>query len=96
MKKLYKKIILLIIAAYTIFTIISQQKTLNQYSQKSEELSQEIAEETQTKEELAKQKANVDSLDFIEKMAREKLDMYLPNERGLYRSRNVVLQFTAK
>ncbi len=81
MKKLYKKIILLIIAAYTIFTIISQQKTLNQYSQKSEELSQEIAEETQTKEELAKQKANVDSLDFIEKMAREKLDMYLPNER---------------
>ena len=81
MKKLYKKIILLIIAAYTIFTIISQQKTLNQYSQKSEELSQEIAEETQTKEELAKQKENVDSLDFIEKMAREKLDMYLPNER---------------
>ena len=81
MKKLYKKIILLIIAAYTIFTIISQQKTLNQYSQKSEELSQEIAEETQTKEELAKQKENVDSLDFIEKMAREKLDMYFPNER---------------
>ena len=71
----------MIIAAYTIFTIISQQKTLNQYSQKSEELSQEIAEETQTKEELAKQKENVDSLDFIEKMAREKLDMYLPNER---------------
>ena len=81
MKKLYKKIILLIIAAYTIFTIISQQKTLNQYSQKSEELSQEITEETQTKEELAKQKENVDSLDFIEKMAREKLDMYFPNER---------------
>ena len=81
MKKLYKKIILFIIAAYTIFTIISQQKTLNQYSKQSDELSQEIAEETQTKEELAKQKENVDSLDFIEKMAREKLDMYLPNER---------------
>ncbi len=81
MKKLYKKIILFIIAAYTIFTIISQQKTLNQYSKQSDELSQEIAEETQTKEELAKQKENVDSLDFIEKMAREKLDMYFPNER---------------
>ena len=81
MKKLYKKIILFIIAAYTIFTIISQQKTLNQYSKQSDELSQGIAEETQTKEELAKQKENVDSLDFIEKMAREKLDMYFPNER---------------
>lgn len=81
MKKLYKKIILFIIVAYTIFTIISQQKTLNQYSKQSDELSQEIAEETQTKEELAKQKENVDSLDFIEKMAREKLDMYFPNER---------------
>ena len=81
MKKIYKRIIILIIAAYTIFTIINQQKTLNQYSEKTEELNQKIAEETQNKEELAKQKENVDSLEFIEQMAREKLDMYYPNER---------------
>lgn len=81
MKKIYKKLIILLIAAYAIFTIINQQKTLNQYSKQTDELNQEIAEETQTKEELAKEKENVDSLEFIEQMAREKLDMYYPNER---------------
>ena len=81
MKKIYKKLIILLIAAYSIFTIINQQKTLNQYSKQTDELNQEIAEETQTKEELAKEKENVDSLEFIEQMAREKLDMYYPNER---------------
>ena len=81
MKKIYKKLIILAIAIYTIFTLINQQKTLNQYSKQSEELNKRIAEETANKEDLAKQKENVDSLEFIEEMAREKLDMYYPNER---------------
>ncbi len=81
MKKIYKKLIILAIAVYAVFTIINQQTTLNQYSKQTEEVKQEIAQETQNKEELAKQKDNVDSLEFIEQMAREKLDMYYPNER---------------
>ncbi len=81
MKKIYKKLIILALVVYAVFTIINQQKTLNQYSEQTEQLNQEIAEETQNKEELAKQKDNVDSLEFIEQMAREKLDMYYPNER---------------
>ena len=80
-KKLYKKILILLVGIYVIFTLINQQKTLNQYSQNSQELSQKIEEEKATKEELAKQKENVNSLEFIEQMAREKLDMYYPNER---------------
>lgn len=80
-KKLYKKILILLVSIYVIFTLISQQQTLNQYSQNSQELSQKIEEEKSTKEELAKQKENVNSLEFIEQMAREKLDMYYPNER---------------
>ncbi len=81
MKKIYKKLIILAIGIYTVFTVYNQQKTLNQYSDKSEELTEQIAEETQTKEELTEEKNNVDSLEFIEQMAREKLDMYYPNER---------------
>ena len=81
MKKIYKKLIILAIAIYTIFTLINQQKTLNQYTKQTEELNKQIGEETGNKEELAKQKENVDSLEFIEEMAREKLDMYYPNER---------------
>lgn len=80
-KKIYKKLLILCISIYVIFTFINQQKTLNQYSKNSQELSQSIEEEKETKEELAKKKEDVNSLEFIEQMAREKLDMYYPNER---------------
>lgn len=80
-KKIYIKLFILIIAIYVIFTLINQQKTLNQYNQDTQELSQKIEEEKETKEEFAKKKDNVNSLEFIEQMAREKLDMYYPNER---------------
>ena len=80
-KKLLKRLIILLIAIYFIFTLINQQKTLNQYSQNSEELNTKIAEAEEEKEELTNQKDNVDSLEFIEKTARDMLDMYYPNER---------------
>lgn len=80
-KKLLKRLIILLIAIYVIFTLINQQKTLNQYSRNSEELNTQIAEAEEEKEELTRQKDNVDSLDFIEKTARDMLDMYYPNER---------------
>ena len=80
-KKLLKRLIILLIAIYVIFTLVNQQKTLTQYSQNSEELNTKIAEAEEEKEELTKQKDNVDSLEFIEKTARDMLDMYYPNER---------------
>lgn len=79
--KLLKRILILIIAVYAIFTLINQQKTLNQYSDNCEELNTQIAEAQEEKEELTKRKENVNSLEFIEQMAREQLDMYYPNER---------------
>ncbi len=81
MKKIYKKVIIFVIAGYTLFTLYNQQITLNQYSKQSEELNEKIAEETKVNEDLNKQKDNVNSLEFIEQTAREKLDMYYPNER---------------
>ena len=80
-KKIFRKIIILLIAIYFIFTLINQQKTLNQYSKNSQELNIQIADAEEEKEELTKQKDNVDSLKFIEKTARDMLDMYYPNER---------------
>lgn len=80
-KKLLKRLFILLIAIYVIFTLINQQKTLNQYSKNSEELNTQIAEAEEEKEELTRQKDNVDSLEFIEKTARDMLDMYYPNER---------------
>ena len=69
------------ISIYTIFTLMNQQKTLNQYSENCKQLSEQIEEQEQYKQELAKQKENINSLEFIEQTAREKLDMYYPNEK---------------
>lgn len=80
-KKIYIKLLIFIISLYAIFTLISQQNTLNQYSKNSQELSQKIEKEKQEKEELAKKKEDVNSLEFIEQTAREKLDMFYPNEK---------------
>lgn len=80
-KKIYKKLLIFIIGIYAIITLINQQKSLNQYSTESKELSQKIEQEEENKEELAKKKEDVNSLEFIEQTAREKLDMYYPNER---------------
>ena len=79
--KMLKKLFVLLIATYIIFIFANQQKTLNQYSKNSDELKNQIEQEKRNKEELAKQKEDITSLDFIEKAAREKLDMYYPNER---------------
>ena len=74
-------ILLIILIGYATFTIINQQKTLNQYSKNKQELEEQIKEENETKEQLMANKDNVNSLEFIEKNAREYLDMYLPNEK---------------
>ena len=81
MKKIYRNLIIIIVSIYVIFTLVSQQKTLNEYAENSKELSKQIEEQEQYKEELAKQKEEVNSLEVIEQTAREKLDMYYPNEK---------------
>lgn len=80
-KKFYRIILIILIVFYVVFTLVNQQKTLNEYSKDSEELSQKIEDEKTEKEELAKKKDDVNSLEFVEQTAREKLDMYYPNER---------------
>ncbi len=81
MKKILTKLIFLVIVAYAILTVFNQQKAINQYDENSKELQAQIQEQNEYKEELTAKKENVNSLEFIEQMAREKLDMYLPNEK---------------
>lgn len=80
-QKLYKRLLIIAIAIYVIFTLVSQQKTINQYTNDGKELATQIQEQKDYKEELAKKKDNVTSLEYIEQTAREKLDMYYPNEK---------------
>ena len=80
-KKIYKKLLIIAIAIYVLLTLINQERALNQYTKDSQQLATQLQEEKEYEEKLAKEKEEVNSLEFIEQTAREKLDMYLPNER---------------
>ena len=81
MKKLLKKILLIGIVLYVVYTFFVQQKTLNAYQSDQERYSKQIVEEKEKQKELKATKENINSKEYIEEVAREKLDMYLPNER---------------
>lgn len=80
-RKLYKKLLILLVLIYAIFALVNQQKVINQYTSNSKELASKIEEQENYKKELVAEKDNVNSKEYIEQMAREKLDMYYPNEK---------------
>ena len=80
-RKLYKKLLILLVLIYAIFTLVNQQKVINQYTSNSKELASKIEEQENYKKELVAEKDNENSKEYIEQMAREKLDMYYPNEK---------------
>lgn len=80
-KKFYKKVLLLIALCYIVSIFISQQQTLNAYQAEIGKYEEKIVKAEETKESLVAMKENVNSPEYIEKIAREKLGMYLPNER---------------
>lgn len=78
---LLKKLVFIAVLIYAIITFISQQKILNTYSEQEKNLNTQIAEASEYQNKLNEEKNNVNSPEYIEAIAREKLDMYLPNER---------------
>ena len=80
-KKLFKRLLILLVLIYAVFTFINQQKVLNQYNANSKELASQIEEQESKKKDLIAEKDNVNSKEYIEQTAREKLDMYYPNEK---------------
>ncbi len=80
-KKLIKRLIIVCIIIYAVITFFNQQKILNTYASNDAELDKKLVQAQEYQEELNKIKNNVNSNEYIEEVAREKLDMYLPNER---------------
>ena len=80
-KNLLRKIIFLIISIYVIYTFFVQQKTLNAYAKEEENYNKEIAASEDKQNELQAIKDNINSNEYIEQIARERLGMYYPNER---------------
>ena len=80
-KKIFKVIIILIVLSYFIYILINQQKTIDSYKSEQDYVSSQIQEQQEYKNELSDMEANINSDEYIEQIARDKLDMYLPNER---------------
>ena len=81
LKNLIKKVCLIVICVYAIFTFINQQKTLNSYNSLQKYYQEEIDTKLAQQKSLKETESNINSEEYIEKIAREKLDMYLPNEK---------------
>ena len=81
-----------------IVMLIKQQISIVQYKDDLKNLSSkiEVAENelNQNKENLEQEKQNIKSIDYIEKLAREKLGMYLQNERVYVDSNMEILKTT--
>lgn len=81
LKLILKRGLLVFIGIYVIYTVFAQQKTLNAYKADEKRYTKQIAQEEERKEELNQTKQNINSKEYIEQIARDKLDMYLPNEK---------------
>ena len=80
-KKLLKKLLIVAFIAYVTITLFNQQKVLNTYKDNIASIEEDIEEANEKKASLVSLKENANSLEYIEKIAREKLDMYMPNEK---------------
>ena len=78
-------IALIIIFIIWFIMLVKQQINISQYKEDIKNLSAkiEVAEDklNQNKQNLEEEKKNIKSSEYIEKLAREKLGMYLQNER---------------
>ncbi len=83
MKKKLKinRMIMIAVILYFIYVIISQQQTLNSLRQESATYEKQKVEATEETNRLKEVRNNLNSTEYIENVAREKLGMYLPNER---------------
>lgn len=80
MRKL-KNIAVIAFIIYAMTTFINQEKVLSSYKEQEIEVANQIEEAKEYQEELNINKENANSLEYIEQVAREKLNMYYPNEK---------------
>ena len=80
MRKL-KNILVIAVIIYAITTFMNQEKVLTSYKDQEAAVASQIEDAKQYQEELNISKENANSLEYIEQVAREKLNMYYPNEK---------------
>lgn len=74
------KLLLILTILYVTYVFISQQITLSKYSTEAAYYEQMKQNEQERNTTLLDEKENINSDEFIEKMAREELGLVMPNE----------------
>lgn len=77
----FKSILLIAFIIYAMVTFINQEKVLSTYKEQEEQVANKIEDAKDYQDELNINKENANSLEYIEQVAREKLNMYYPNEK---------------
>ena len=75
------KLIMIVFLVYCFTILVKQQVKLKSYNTEQKYYESQIDSLENKKSELTEIQENVNSPEYIETMAREKLEMYLPNER---------------
>lgn len=83
MKKKFRfnRVLIICLVIYLLYVFISKQQVLATYKKEGQNYINLIAQEQQRNAELLETRDNIDSTEYIEEIARDKLGMYLPNER---------------
>ena len=76
----FSKIVLLAVVGYVGYTFIMQQITLNKYDKEYAYYENKCVEEEYRNQDLKNEKENINSDAYIEKVARDKLGLVMPNE----------------
>ena len=80
-RRLLETVCIILFFIYIFYQYSSQQQTLNSYAISQKYYQQQISKEQKKNMELLELQDNINSDKYIEQIARDKLDMYLPNER---------------
>lgn len=78
--KMLFKIIFFFIIGYVVYIFAQQQRDINKYAMEAKYYEDLIVEANGENELLTKEKENINSDEYIEKIAREKLGYIMPNE----------------
>lgn len=79
--KIIKKCFIICVIVYVSIIFINQQKTINAYNNEQLSIKEKIKKQEEYNQTLLATKENISSPEYIEELARQKLDMYLPNEK---------------
>lgn len=80
-KHFFKLIVMFLFLIYISFIFVKQQITLAAYKNEKTYIVSKINEQKEYTNSLLSKKENINSKEYIEQIAREKLNMFMPNER---------------